>query len=346
MSRHITARTKKRYPAFYGRSQTKMNTYFRMRDFPVGDARRYPIGMLFPFKVDVSFGSKKMTRKGALRINTPDAITKSANKVRTKRIWSQHGVPHTGSHRLAIEFLDNENAFNIDQFEQFFTYPVMAKLKSSHGGNGMVVIDDVDDLIAFLTNPKFQENPELFRRYFFEPKFPVTQEYRIHVSPHLVDTTVTYKLKKSRKDEDGAWQELPEQTVIRKDGVIHAVRKLKRNGAGPLDGRNFDQGDIIFSSTFTQPDNWDTMIEMAVKAIKVLGLDFGFVDVLYNEENSSFVFCESGANPGMKQNPERPTESITAQCYQQAMKFIILNKAAVTPGFESVKRTQRAQNSN
>ena len=101
----------------------------------------------------------------------------------------------------------------------------------------------------------------------------------------------------------------------------------------PSAGNNFTQGNTVFTSQFTVPLEWPEIQMTALKAIEVLGLDFGFVDILYNNFTGQYIFCESGSNPGMDQNTSIPVPNVTAQCYQQALSFIILNKALKTPGF-------------
>ena len=74
------------------------------------------------------------------------------------------------------------------------------------------------------------------------------------------------------------------------------------------------------------------MLKQAVTAVEVLGLDFGFVDVMYNSESGIYMFSESGCNPGMgRLQEDEAITNLTAQVYQQALKHIILNKAQADP---------------
>ena len=78
----------KYYPHFLGGKSSKMKRYFKLnKEFPIGHPQRYPIeNALFPYKVDISFGSTKPSDKHVLRINTSQAIKNCSNKVLTKNI--------------------------------------------------------------------------------------------------------------------------------------------------------------------------------------------------------------------------------------------------------------------
>lgn len=322
----------KYYPAFKGRNKSKMNMFRLNKEHPVGHASRYPIGMTFPFRVDISFGKLCMTRDGALRINETVAIKKSYNKITTKEVWEQAGIPHPGpSWRLSSYIRGGD--FLVQEFEdtEGLQYPLVMKLTHGSGGKGFRLIRNYDDLVVALGHVA----PGDVNKYFFEPAFDLTREYRIHVSPHLVGKNITYTLDKPVKQEDGSWTSRRE-IISRNDGVIHEVRKMIRQeaaDAGHTGARNFDMGNTYFTSKFNRPSNWHYMTSKAVEAIAALGLDFGFVDVLYNHNSGDFVFCESGSNPGMKDNPDIPVANLTFQTYCQAMKHIILGKAQKTNKF-------------
>lgn len=318
------------YPRFMGRSSTKMAEFRLQKQFPKGNASRYPIGIRFPFQVDVSFGSMKKTRPGALRINTVQAIKNSANKVRTKQIWEAAGdIPYPGQSVMMSDFVENGTEFLIEDFEAAIEYPMVMKRTNRSGGEGFYVIRSVNDLASALA----QVAPANIPNIFFEPFFDKTDEYRIHVAPLLAGKPISYRLDKPVKQNDGTWSTQME-VVTANNGVIHQVKKKVRGDAQDVEARNFDQGTTFFTSRFDKPANWTYVCSKAVEAIDALGLDFGFVDVLYNRNTSQFVFCESGSNPGMQNNPEVPTKNVTLQCYLQAMKHIILARAQATEGYQ------------
>lgn len=322
----------KYYPAFRGRNKAKMQMFRLQKDKPVGDPSRYPIGMLFPFRVDVSFGKLSMTRSGALRINETDAIKNSFNKITTKEIWERAGIPHPGPSWRLSNYVRNGD-FLVQEFEdtENLNYPLVMKRTHGSGGKGFAMIRNYDELVVALGHVA----PGDVTNYFFEPAFDMTREYRIHVSPHLSGKSITYTVNKPVKQADGSWSSQRE-IITRNNGVIHEVRKKIRQEAhdtGRTGTRNFDQGNTYFTTKFDRTSNWNYMCTKAVKAIAALGLDFGFVDVLYNHNSGKFVFCESGSNPGMKQNPDIPVDNLTFQFYRQAMKHIILSKAQKSSKF-------------
>lgn len=325
--------TKPRYPHFIGYNGSKLTEFFRMRrQYPMNDSNRYPLNKLFPFKCYVSFGSRKLTPQDALRINTPAAIRNSADKVRTKDIWTIHDIPHTGTSWPLGQFIKG-NMLDLTLAEQL-PFPVLAKLRDSHGGRGMHLINDIDGFVSFIdiVHEKRKLVKNIVDRYFFEQVWEFHREFRIHASPHLKEQAVVYRLRKAVL-RDGAWEKAPVEIITRRTGVIHEQEKLRRRGSTPSAGNNFTQGNTVFTSQFTVPLEWPEIQMTALKAIEVLGLDFGFVDILYNNFTGQYIFCESGSNPGMDQNTSIPVPNVTAQCYQQALSFIILNKALKTPGF-------------
>lgn len=324
----------KYYPSVKGRKKSKSDMFRLQKDYEVGDPRRYPIGAKFPFRVDISFGKRFKTRQGALRINENDAIANSEYKQRCKEIWLQNGVPTAISYGKLSEYVD-DGAFNVIQFESEALYPVAAKLNNSSGGKGFTVIRNYDDLAEFLANL----NPHLVQRYFFEALFDFDQEYRIHVSPRLMGKTITYNIDQPyRSERGGAWASR-KITKLHNNGVIHEVRKMVRQESHDQGRdttiRNFAAGDTYFTSKFTPPSNWRAVQQNAVEAISVLGLDFGFVDVLYNSSTGEYIFCESGSNPGMENSPEIPVTNVTAQHYMIALRHIILSKAQTIPKFRT-----------
>lgn len=322
------------YPKFFGRNAQKMNMYFRLqKQYPVGDPSRYPIGARFPFRVDVSFGSRRPTRESArLRINTPEAVKNSSSKMRTKRMWTEAGLPHT-TPWLRMSDIMEDGFLNVTRLEEEVGFPCVAKLNSSSGGRGMYFLDDIDQVGAFASWMRSHGGQSKVNSYFFERLFPVRREYRLHVSPHLQGRTITYNIRKNVRDGN-AWIVREEPPRIQRDGLIVACRKMVRQEAyeeNSRRGRNLGD-DTFFRYNITPPPYWERLVEQAVEAIRVLGLDFGFVDVLV-DENDNYVFSESGSNPGMLMDEDRIAPSITAQAYQQAFKHIILAKAERELGY-------------
>lgn len=291
-------------PRVIGGNPLKLKHFRIQEEVAVGQAARYPIGR-YPFQVDIGFGSLSPTRQRALRINNAQAVKNSSNKLETKRLWGTE-VPHM-EYKPITAFITNRQ-FNVENFESQIGYPSVAKKINGSKGEGFTYIKDYNDLYVFLT-----QNTSL-RNYFFEKMFDFNEEYRIHVSPHLKDKLVSYRYQSGNDTV----------TIARRDGVIFMLqKKLKReayergvrhtNRAGKYD-------DVIFTSKFTHRSWMDNAIRDAIKAIELLGLDFGFVDVGYNTGTQKYTFFESGSNPELTA-PE-------IECYKIALPSIILYKGA------------------
>lgn len=95
--------------------------------------------------------------------------------------------------------------------------------------------------------------------------------------------------------------------------VIHRQRKIARTGVEPTDWqiRNYDNG-FIFQQQFS-PDMWhDELGDESVAAVEALGLDFGAVDVVWNNLSSTAYVIEVNTAPGI--------EGTTLDKYVEAFK--------------------------
>lgn len=83
-----------------------------------------------------------------------------------------------------------------------------------------------------------------------------------------------------------------------KDLIIDSQQKKKRNGhEGGISGiRNHDNGWIYAREGVTFPI---PVLEQAIKAVRALGLDFGAVDVGYNESEAKAYVYEVNSAPGL-----------------------------------------------
>ncbi len=309
------------YPNFIGGKGSKMRTYFRKnKDYPVGHPKRYPISnFVFRYPVDISFGSVRPSDPTRLRINIPEGIKKSADKILTKNCIKDT-CPVVTPYCRATDFLVQHD-MNILGLERAIGYPMVAKKRRGMGGEGMYFIDNSDELLEFI-----QKEQDL-KQYFFEKKYNFNKEYRIHVSPLLVDIPINYSFKFEQKQEDGSKIERMSAGVTRTNGEIHGIQKKKRNGVATLT-RNFDRDSVIFSSSFNRPPVWEDMVKASVEAAKLMKLDFCCTDILYNSETREFVISETNTNPGMDSAPDSTVPNITAQHYQIAFPHIVLNKRA------------------
>lgn len=313
-----------KYPRFYG-NPVKMRRYFRLRtSFPVGDTRRYPVNLKLPFPVHINFGKTTGIPDNGLVINTPAAVVRSADKLKTKNIWKDFQIPFIREFTPHNALVVRSSFFDIGKIRRY-GFPVLAKLTNASRGRGLVYIRDEDALIEFLSDRSIDKT-----NYFYEKFFTATSEYRVHCSPHLIDRR--YEFVINRGDET--------MRIVSENGCFLAVKKLMATEAhqnamaeGGYVTRNMSDN-VYFSTRFNKPRGWDNMIQEAVMAIDVLGLDFGFIDVMYNTTSGVYVFSESGSNPGMgRLQDDEDITNITALVYQQALVPIILNKARTFPQF-------------
>lgn len=325
-----------KYPLFRGINVEKVKHFRIQKDQPIGTPARYPIRTRFPFPVDVSFGKRFSTRQGALRINTDEGIKTSADKIRTKEVISAVGCPVLPTIKL-IDLIE-DGIIDVGRVAEELSYPVVLKHKGLSGGREMKFINNDQEFLAAILEIQaklqgFGANREQARRhaqnYFFEPKFEIAKEYRIHASPWLYNVLMTYNFLRNRQGEEG-WESDSTQMVTNR-GDICVCRKMKYNGV-ETNHRNLHEG-IFFKYLFypeNEIDNYIEMLEDVILALHTVGLDFGFADVLVDRDGR-WVISETGSNPGMKFYDDRPvTQSITAQAYLQAMGRIILEKAVTT----------------
>lgn len=337
-----------KYPLFRGLNKVKVSKFRLQKEFPIGDRRRYPIKTRFPFKVDVSFGKRFSTRENALRINTDGGIRNSADKITTKKLINAVGCPVMST--VLLTDILQENMVDLDVAVTHLSFPAVLKHKGLSGGREMVYIEDTDQLVTALQNVQQKlstlgNNREQILRhvsnYFFEPYFEIHKEYRIHVSPWLFNVMMTYNIQRNRQGESG-WEVDTRQWITNR-GDICISQKLRYSGS-TVRFRNLQEGETFFKYIFSptvEIENYEDILNDVLVAIKAVGLDFGFADVLVDREGN-WVISETGSNPGMTFYNDRPvTHSITAQAYMHAMGRIILEKAYQTNFYRPCVDSQR-----
>ena len=329
------------YPNFIGKNSTKLAMFRENTQLPLSNPGRFPLGTTFPFHVDVPFGFtvRNQRRANAMQLNPLQAIKTSADKVKTKQIWKEHAMRHHIQKYVTLLAVtsveDGEMYFQLDLFEAAFgaSFKILAKPRNLSGGRGIHEINNVSGLTAFLQNefPQLEGSLDSRReQYYFEEFFEFDQEFRIHVSPWLLHKGINYQYEYSvplRGEDQFRTEQSPLAT--RRNGVILGQRKMIRQEAYTAGHRQRSLSEATYFTTrFDAPRQWADMCNSAVTAIALLGLDFGFVDCLYNSRTGEYVFTESGSNPGMADvNPNKPTMNVTAQHYLQALPAIIFFKA-------------------
>lgn len=144
-------------------------------------------------------------------------------------------------------------------------YPIVCRtVLSGHSGAGIVIADDVGGLVDAPLYVKYEKKKE---------------EYRVHLGRVFI--------------EGGA--ELP----VFETAVIAVQRKARRNDYENPDwkvrahsnGFNFVRTDVVVPACVG---------DAAVKAFKALNLDFGAVDVIYNEHKEKAYVLEINTAPGLE----------------------------------------------
>lgn len=94
-----------------------------------------------------------------------------------------------------------------------------------------------------------------------------------------------------------------------KDNVIHVQQKKKKEGFDANKVRSHANGYVFAVNDIDPPQ---TVIDEAKKAVQILGLDFGAVDVIYNDKQHKAYVLEVNTAPGLCDT--------TANIYAQAFK--------------------------
>lgn len=296
-------------PLVVGISGSKMNQFFRIKKaFAQTDARRYPVGR-YAYRVNIAFGKDvPKNRNQYLTINTIDSIRKSSNKIVTKEIWRENDINCHATFARFKSFLNPEGYFEYSYFCDIFDFPdkpVLIKTANLSRGRGMELIQNADDLGEYFRT-FFRKEERTKNKIFIESFFKNTREFRIFCSHHIEETTTINILNRV--------ETFPK-------GVFLAYEKVNRSDSENNHWARNHNPNISFTTSFARPSKWEEMCEQAVKAVKVLGLDFGFIDCLYNDETQEYCFCESGSNPGIKGE-----ESLTAKALLVALPKIIIQK--------------------
>jgi D-alanine-D-alanine ligase-like ATP-grasp enzyme len=274
------------------------------------------------FSVVMSHGSRteaciaacnQVAKEKGVILNHPDFIGTASNKVKTKELIRKLGY-QTTNWQLAME-------------DFRLKFPVVAKLKSGSGGEGMVLIGDQRALDVFRS-----ENTERLNRYFYEEMFNprsnlknhfnTTREFRFHVSPWLMGTAVTYT------DITDEGENVGTHTI--NNGVIFAVKKVLREELSEkmtTFGKNISTGNAYFTRNLGDILNnensvlYNTVLDEVIGLVNSLQLDYAAVDVLICPSRKEWCILEVNTAPGFGDGG-----GVTAGRYSKALEHIILAK--------------------
>jgi len=229
----------------------------------------------------VRFGSKTIWNKSDKFLNSPEAISNSSNKKLMKDCFTAKNV------KTAFWWSNVQTLLE----EEEIPFPIIAKKKYGSRGQGMVKIDNQNQLNEFIRNNNFDG-------YIYERFYNFSREYRLHVNAN---------------------------------GCFYTCRKMLKSDTPPSERwfRN-DSNSVWYIETnekFDKPCNWEDIVQECVKAMKAVGLDFGACDVKVqsatDEEgeernNPKFIIIEINSAPSFGEG--------TMEAYIKYLPLMLENK--------------------
>lgn len=254
-----------------------------------------------PFRSAIRLGSTtKITdsyENGGSRIvlNTIEGIEISSSKFKMKRAFHEAGVK---SAEFFFPKIKSGKAYLITQTgkeyrannSDYIPLPLIAKINYGSRGRGMEKIDTYAALERFILKGD--------TKYYFEKFYNYSREYRLHVNDQ---------------------------------GCFYACRKMIKSDA-PKDRRWYRNSDHCAwykedNPGFEKPNNWDTIVDMCIKAVKACKLDFAGVDVRVqsakgkNHKNPDFIIIEVNSAPSYGE--------ITAERYVEEIPKMLKRKKKI-----------------
>jgi len=199
-----------------------------------------------------------------LEINTIDGCRISGDKIAMKKAFDQAGVHHA-------EWCTYTNDRDFNTFLND-SGTVIAKHKHSSKGNGIFLINTMDDFVEL-------KRTNNLSNFIFERYYTYSREYRIHVTA---------------------------------DGCFYASRKMLINGASERWHRHSNNSVFINEENpdFMTPTTWSEIVDDCVKALKTIGLDIAAFDVKVNR-SGKWILLESNSAPSLKERGiERYTQAL------------------------------------
>ncbi len=144
--------------------------------------------------------------------------------------------------------------------------PFPLVLKKDFRSKGTSVIR-IDSLETYKSIEKLLISLGQQDHWYLEEYFNATSEYRIHASPWVGEIFSVKKIFKPELKDTGEWI------------------------------KSFDK--CIFLESFNRPAKFPEMVEESIKAVKCMGLDFGAVDIMFNNETKDYSIAEVNTAPGL-----------------------------------------------
>lgn len=173
-----------------------------------------------------------------------------------------------------------------------------------------------------IPSPDFAPNTEEGRNLFKEKGWNVVYKKKYHrggIGMELVSLAEIDKFAANQYN-NGI---LERRINIKREWRIHycpalnlhfSVEKRKRYAKVGEVVRNNEN--CVFKADFEIPENWDSALAMAKKAVEVMGLDIGAVDLAWSGKN--FYVIETNSGPGMGDS--------TSAWYAQTLVQLIKHK--------------------
>ena len=233
-------------------------------------------GVMVPVLACLRLGSTTEWDKSEYEINSIEGVKNSSSKFKMKQCFNEADVRTADWWKTPIEVTNLEE----------IPYPIIAKKVFGSRGEGMVKLDNQEQLEEFVTTTQNISN------YIFEKFYNYVREYRLHVD----NNGCFYACRKMLKSDTPE-----EQRWFRNDS--NCVWYLP-------DNENFDR-----------PSNWDEIEAECVKALNSVGLDVGACDVRVQsskKDNPEFIIVEINSAPSFG--------DVTLERYQERLPQILINK--------------------
>lgn len=156
-------------------------------------------------------------------------------------------------------------------------YPVVCRTSlAGHSGDGIVIAASADELV----------DAPLYVQYVKKQ-----EEYRVHVGRR----TNINPCGEMLQDGDGSWQPNDELVVI---AIQRKARRLSLpDSEVNWQVRNHQNGFVYVRQDVTPPAS---VLEVSRRALLASGLDFGAVDVIWNEKKQKAYVLEINTAPGLE----------------------------------------------
>ncbi len=212
-------------------------------------------------------------------INKPEAVAICADKLKFFNhisLWNEEAY-QKGTHRQDAVFIPE---YTIDQnlalrWVQSGHTVVARTILNGHSGEGIVLIDGDTDV----------DNPT--RRIVKAPLYTVYKKKKSEYRVHVVGGEAKDVVRKARR------QDVPDDQIN---------WKIRNHANGFVFSRNQALGEVPAK-----------VLQQAVNAVKACGLDFGAVDIIYNDANKQVYVLEINTAPGM----EGETVDIYARVFRE-----------------------------